>query len=93
MAGVGGGGGIDFFHVTDTNSSNIIESTAGRDMREEEKEHCQGLCGHRRGTMAMIVLRLRCCCCCCRAAVTVAVAVAIAVAIAVMLVGAGAPWP
>jgi hypothetical protein len=94
VAGVGGGGGgIDFFHVADTNGGNIIESTAGRDMREEEKEHRWGLCGCRWGTVAMIVLRLCCCRCHCRAAVTVAVVVAIAVAIAVVLVVAGAPWP
>ncbi len=93
MAGVGGGGGLDFVHVADTNGGNIIESTTGRDMREEEKEHRQGLCGRRRGTVAMIVLRLCHCCCRCCAAVTVAVAVAIVVAIAVVLVVARAPWP
>ncbi len=61
-------------------------------MREEEKEHCRGLRGRRRGTVAMIVLHLRRCCCRRCAAVTVAIAVAIVVVIAVVLVVAGAPW-
>ena len=91
--GRGGGGGIDFVHVADTNGGDIIESTAGRDMRKEDKEHHRGLCGHRRGTVAMIVSRLRRCRCRRCAAVMVAVVVAIAVAIVVVLVVAGAPWP